>query len=400
MDDNKIYNYLNQYDREVYIEGESEQQLDVINTVDFSNNTDNDIVKYTVISKTQETIELDIITKTDLYFPIEDIVIVDSENEINNGISIKVSTYDKNYSYMLILDDKRISIIDDIALCDDGSFILYFKNCYYSSSISLRKCEFITSSIGTKYADNNDNSIVVDSILYGVNKSTVRVKENGMNVRRLAYNKQCVSIANNTIINISSLPLDIAIIDYKKNNVHYKTNYDEWIYVSDNMFFVSVSSILELTTAEEDLYTYVTVNYPAVVWDRALLIIDGKLYPIGTRCPVKNNGKIRKIRLLDISNVEKEFSITAKTFKTNGVPSTFMINKYANELDIQTYTKSVNDDTSQINNSKLYLNNVIKNRRYSFNVELQDSDSNREVENILKNRYKIISRRCDSHVLW
>ena len=38
MDDNKIYNYLNQYDREVYIEGESEQQLDVINTVDFSNN--------------------------------------------------------------------------------------------------------------------------------------------------------------------------------------------------------------------------------------------------------------------------------------------------------------------------------------------------------------------------
>lgn len=395
-----MYNYINQYDREVYIEGESEQQLKVVNTVDITNDIDNNIIKYTVVSKTDSTIEFDSATITDTYFPIEEVDILDYEIEKDNGISIRVATYDKNYSYILILDDNRISVIDRIMIDDIGYFILYFKNCYYKTSIKLNKCELIVSSIGTVFAENNGNSISVGDISYGNKRAVSLVNECGMYVKRLAYNNQCVDISNNTIINTKDLPLEIAIVDYKKNNIYNSTNYDNYIYVSNNMFLLSVINILEIITAEEDLQAYIATKYPAVIWNMSLLTIDGKIYPIGTKCPVKNNGKIRKIRLYNISNVEKEFDITVKTFKVNGVPSTFMLNKYANVLDVQTYTKSVSDATSEISTSKLYLKNIVKNKMYSYGVDVPDSDSNRTIENILKNRYKIISRRCDSYVLW
>jgi hypothetical protein len=315
-------------------------------------------------------------------------------------MSIRVATYDKNYSYILILDNNRISVIDRIMIDDIGYFILYFKNCYLNTSIKLNKCELIISSIGTVFAENNGNSISVGDISYGNKRAVSLVNECGMYVKRLAYNNQCVDISNNTIINTKDLPLEMVIVDYKKNNIYNRTNYDNYIYVSNNMFLLSIINIIEIITAEEDLQTYIATKYPAVIWNMSLLMIDGKMYPIGTKCPVKNNGKIRKVRLYNISNIEKEFDITAKTFKVNGVPSTFMLNKYANVLDVQTYTKSVSDETSEISTSKLYLKNTIKNKMYSYGVDVPDSDSNRDIENILKNRYKIISRRCDSYVLW
>ena len=237
--------------------------------------------------------------------------------EKDNGTSIKIPLYDKNYVYIAILDNERMSVADNRMLDDTGNFVLFFKNCFYKTSISFSKCEFIVSSIGTVLAENNGNSIAVGDKAYGINKSVTLANENGRYVKRIAQNKQCVNIANNTILNTKTLPLEIAIIDYKKNNIYNSTKYDNYICVSDTMFALSISNILEIITAEEDLYTYITTKYPAVVWDMSLLVIDGKMYPIGTKCPVKNNGKIRKIRLYSIANIEKEFDITVTTFKHN-----------------------------------------------------------------------------------
>lgn len=398
------YEFLNQYDRKAYIVEESTDNIFALTTSgSYSDQNNLGTVTVTSILDNKAYLSSNI---SNIAFKINKDIspyILDSYRIDDYSVCIEVSEYDKNYTYILSMSsgiDGNYSIIDSYSY-ENNIYKLYFKSYSSINNIILYNYTEIRLGDNVSYIDNLYDFSVNDTIYYITPLSTCpyRINKNESTIYNVLHNNRIgCSIQNDAYIDISNLNDSILLVDLDKNNLYINKN--NIVKVTNFMFFIDIVEKITVTTNEEDMFLYMenTLLFPDYETN-VIIECNGKIFPIGTRFPVKMSDRGCKVTFYRFKNIPSTISIQMKTFHINNCPTFNMLDQFAYELDIESYTPNIKD--TRIDDYNSVFNKTISSSIVydTSNIKLKDSDENKEIVRAMNNRYKIITKRVDVYVL-
>lgn len=393
----KIYEFLNQYDRKVYIEGESVENIIV--------KTENpalipyvypNIETYTVVSKDVNEFTLNKDIKSTVFKEVADIPFTINRMSGLDYVDVEISEYNPNLCYVAIEDiagNKTISMAEKISALDNGKYLISFNNLK-SDSIESIKSTIVFNSYNNNVLYSKDYQLSIGDSLFGIAHSMYQHSHYCKNISFISKTLSSFSISNISTFNTKDIPDNIIIVDYITNTLYNKTSTDTENYITEKTTAFKIGTPIHIRTSKNSLRDIMS-KYPLLAFESSIFVVNGKIVEIGTDF-IGISGISRKISIYPIEN-SVEFTLPIKTFKTPENPSRILLASIR-ELDISAYSPSVQVEYSSFEESSTFKKKVKSNKK-SFEISLKDSDENKDILDILKRRYKIISERCDN-VLW
>lgn len=393
----KIYEFLNQYDRKVYIEGESVENIIV--------KTENpalipyvypNIETYTVVSKNVNEFALNKNIKSTVFKEIANIPFTINRISGLDYVDVEISEYNPNLCYVAtesIAGNKTISMAEKISALDNGKYLISFSNLK-SDSIESVKSTIVFNSYNNNVLYSKDYQLSIGDSLFGIAHSMYQHNHYCKNISFISKTLSSFSVSNISTFNTKDIPDNIIIVDYITNTLYNKTSLDTENYITEKTTAFKIGTPIHIRTNKNSLRDIMS-KYPLLAFESSVFVVNGKIVEIGTDF-IGMPGISRKISIYPIEN-SVEFTFPIKTFKTPENPSRILLASIR-ELDINTYSPSVQVEYSSFEESSTFKKKVKSNKK-SFEISLKDSDENKDILEILKRRYKIISERCDN-VLW
>lgn len=393
----KIYEFLNQYDRKVYIEGESVENIIV--------KTENpalipyvypNIETYTVVSKDVNEFTLNKDIKSTVFKEVANIPFTINRISGLDYVDVEISEYNPNLCYVAIENiagNKTISMAEKISALDNGKYLISFNNLK-SDSIESIKSTIVFNSYNNNVLYSKDYQLSIGDSLFGIAHSMYQHSHYCKNISFISKTLSSFSVSNISTFNTKDIPDNIIIVDYITNTLYNKTSTDTENYITGKTTAFKIGTPIHIRTCKNSLRDIMSV-YPLLAFESSIFVVNGKIVEIGTDF-IGISGMSRKISIYPIEN-SVEFTLPIKTFKTPENPSRILLASIK-ELDINTYSPSVQVEYSSFEESSTFKKKVKSNKK-SFEISLKDSDENKDILEILKRRYKIISERCDN-VLW
>lgn len=393
----KIYDFLNQYDRKVYIEGESVENI-VVKTENpalipyiYSN-----IETYTVINTDANGSALDKFIKSTVFKEVSDIPFTVNKISGLDYVDIEISEYNPNLCYVAtenIAGNKTISMAEKVSSLDNGKYLISFSNLKADSIESIKSTIVFNSYIGNVLYSKNYQLSIGDS-LFGIAHSMYQHSHHCKDISFISKTLSSFTVSNISTFNTKDIPNNIIIVDYITNTLYNKTPIDTENYITEKTTAFKVGKPIHIRTDKNSLRDILSV-YPLLAFESTLFVVNGKIVEIGVDF-IGMSGISRKVSIYPIES-SVDFILPIKTFKTPENPSRILLSSIR-ELDISTYSPSVQVEYYSSEESSTFKK-TIKSNKKSFEIQLKDSDENRDILEILKRRYKIISERCDN-VLW
>lgn len=395
----KIYEFLNQYDRKVYIEGESVEHIIV--------KTENpslipyvypNIETYNVVGKAADEFTLDKIIKSTVFKEVADIPF--TVNKINglDCVDIEIAEYSPNLCYVAIENmggNKTISMAERVSVLNNGKYLISFSNLK-SELIESIKSTIVFNSYNHNAVYAKNHQLSVGDSLFGLSHSMYQHKHYCKDISFISKTLSAFSASNISTFNTKDIPENIIIVDYVTNTLYNKTSADTENYITEKTTAFKIGTPIHIRTDKNSLRDIMSQSqYSSLSFESSIFVVNGKIVEIGTDY-IGMSGISRKVSIYPIEG-SVEFTLPIKTFKTPENPSRILLASIK-ELDINTYSPSVQVEYSSYEESSTFKK-TIKSNKKSFEIQLKDSDENRDILEILKRRYKIISERCDN-VLW
>ena len=390
----KLYEFINQYDRAVYIEGESTEAIKVKTATPWNTITAlENIETYTAVNN---SLLLNKEIKSSLFKIIEDVPILSIDTREYDSRDIEISSYESRYHYIVVSDSLTygsISVADTIGITETGTYLLRFNNTkHFSADIKVKKCLAFSDYTGSTLITKE--SLSMGDTLIGLVDSMSIHSRYSKNISFISNNLNSISLSDTSTFNSSQIPNNVIIVDYKTNSIYTNAFDNDSIYFTELTTAYAIKNTFRIRTTSANLEELMLSKYPTINISHCLFVCDGNILPFGLK--FFDDSRDRRITIYEIDNAYT-FSMEIKTFKTPNSPSDIMLSKL-NILDIDTYSPISDDTFSSYSESSSFIKQRKKTKK-SFEVELKDSDENREIITILKSRYKIIEKRCDQYVL-
>lgn len=397
----KIYEFLNQYDRKVYIEGESVENIIV--------KTENpasmpyaypNIETYTVVSKNADGVTLNKDIKSTVFKEVENIPFTINKISGLDYVDVEISEYSPNLCYVAtenIAGNKTISMAEKVSVLDNGKYLVSFSNLK-SDSIESIKSTIVFNSYSNNVLYSKNHQLSIGDSLFGIAHSMYQHRYYCKDISFISKTLSSFNISNISTFNTKDIPNNTIIVDYTTNTLYNKTPTNTENYITEKTTAFKIGTPIHIRTDRHslrDIIIDMIPKYPFLTFENSIFVVNGNIVEIGTDF-IGMSGINRKVSIYPIKS-SVEFILPIKTFKTPENPSRILLASIR-ELDITTYSPSVQVEYSSYEESSTFKKNIKSNKK-SFEVQLRDSDENKDILEILKRRYKIISERCDN-VLW